>query len=145
MEAADGPNIIVVMNESFSDLRDVGDFTTNEEFTPFIDGIREDYPSGTLYSSVFGNNTCSSEYEFLTGVPTAFAEKGSIMYQQYLKEGAPSLVSLLEAQNFRTVGIHPYRRNSYNRANAWEAFGFDETHFDEAFTSAWKVRKYISD
>ena len=32
----DLPNIIVMMNESFSDLSVLGDFETNEDYMPFI-------------------------------------------------------------------------------------------------------------
>ncbi|MGN0672301.1 MAG: LTA synthase family protein, partial [Anaerovoracaceae bacterium] len=145
MPAAKGPNIIVIMSESFSDLKEVGEFETNKDYMPYIRSIMEDYPSGILYSSVIGNNTCSSEYEFLTGVPTALTESGATIYQRYMKETEPSLVSLLEAQNYHSVGIHPYKSSGYNRKNAWEAFGFDEMHFEEDFDKAWNVRGFTSD
>lgn len=35
------PNIIVVMNESFSDLSVLGDFKTNEDYMPFLHSLQQ--------------------------------------------------------------------------------------------------------
>ena len=141
----DSPNIIIIMSEAFSDLSVVGDVETNEDYMPYIRSLMKECPSGTLYSSVLGNNTCSSEYECLTGVPTALSDTGAMIYQKYMKEQTPSIVSLLKAQNYRTVGIHPYNGVGYNRKNAWKSFGFDEMHFWEDFKKPKKIRDLISD
>ena len=37
----DLPNIIVMMNESFSDLSVLGDFETNEDYMPFIHSLEQ--------------------------------------------------------------------------------------------------------
>ena len=34
-------NLICIMNESLSELKVVGDFTTNQEYLPFIGNLRE--------------------------------------------------------------------------------------------------------
>ena len=34
------PNIIVAMNESFSDLNVLGDFTTNEDYMPYLHSLQ---------------------------------------------------------------------------------------------------------
>src|SRR5699024_4707076 len=69
LETSDGtrPNIIAIMNEAFSDLSVVGDFTTNQDYMPFIHNLEEDTIKGNLYMSIFGSGTCNSEFEFLTG------------------------------------------------------------------------------
>ena len=46
------PNIFVIMNEAFSDLRVYGDFETSEDFMPFIDSMKENTVKGNLYVSV---------------------------------------------------------------------------------------------
>lgn len=81
------PNIIVIMSESFSDLALDRDLKTNEDYMPHIRSLMKEQKSGVLFSSILGNNTVSSEYEFLTGVPTAFADKGSNLFMRYLDEG----------------------------------------------------------
>ena len=55
------PNIIVIMNEAFSDLSVLGDYTTNTEVMPFISSLSENTQKGWMYSSVKGGNTADTE------------------------------------------------------------------------------------
>ena len=77
------PNIIVIMNEAFSDLSVLGDYTTNTEVMPFISSLSENTQKGWMYSSVKGGNTANTEFEFLTGLSMYFLPTGSIPYQQF--------------------------------------------------------------
>ena len=43
------PNIIVIMNEAFSDLSVLGDYTTNTEVMPFISSLSENTQKGWMY------------------------------------------------------------------------------------------------
>ena len=36
------PNIIVIMNESFADLRTVGNFETNEDYMPYFRSLQQE-------------------------------------------------------------------------------------------------------
>lgn len=145
-KAEETPNIIIIMNESFSDLQMAGKFDTNQDYMPFTRQLLAETPSGTAYSSVWGNNTVSSEMEVLTGIPTGLTVKGCDFYQKYCQSPKESLVSHLKDYGYRTVGLHPYNGDGYNRANAWDAFEFDETYFEEDFPEdSRRVRKYISD
>ena len=82
---------------------------------------------GTAYSSVYGGNTCNSEYEFLTGNTTAFLPVGSKPYQQYVDHEQTSLVSLLkDGYGYECVAIHPGNRSAWQRDTAYEYLGFDE-------------------
>ena len=140
------PNIIVIMNEAFTDLQLDGTLETNKDYMPFTRSLLSETPSGILYSSVFGNNTVSSEMEFLTGIPTGLTMKGCDFYQAHLDETEDSIVSLLKKRGYTTTGIHPYNGAGYNRENAWKAFGFDQICFQEDFPKdAKKIRDYISD
>lgn len=145
IQKSDGPNIIVVMSEAFSDLQMVADFETNEDYMPYIRNLMEEYPSGMLYSSVLGNNTVSSEYEFLTGIPTGLTDKGGTIYQRYIEDEEASVVSLLEKQGYSTAGVHSYDGVGYNRLHAWESFGFDDVYFKESFENPNYIRDFISD
>lgn len=60
------PNIVVIMNESLSDLRVIEDFETNEEVFSFIYSLDENTIRGNLHVSVFGGGTPNTEWEFLT-------------------------------------------------------------------------------
>ena len=66
------PNIIVIMNESFSDLKNISDFETNEDYLPFYRSLTENTIKGNLHVSVFGAGTPNTEWEFLTSNSMAF-------------------------------------------------------------------------
>ena len=62
----------VILNEAFSDLAVRGNFTTNEDYMPFIHSLQqgaENTRTGYLNVSVLGGNTANTEFEFLTGNP----------------------------------------------------------------------------
>lgn len=63
----DQPNILVIMNEAFSDLSVYGDFNTTEDYMPFWRSLKKNTVRGNLYVSVKGGNTANTEFEFLTG------------------------------------------------------------------------------
>ncbi len=139
------PNIIVVMNEAFSDLRVLGDYETNKEVMPFIDSLSENTQKGYMYSSVLGGNTANTEYEFLTGSSLYWLPVGSVAYQQYLKDALPALPGQLSAQGYTSVAMHPYNASGWNRNRVYEYLGFDETFFLPAFKEAEKLRSYVTD
>ena len=144
-EASGYPNIIVIMNEAFSDLSVWGEFTTDQEVMPFFKSLQEDGIGGELYVSVKGGNTANSEYEFLTGDTMAFLPAGSVPYQQYMNTEMPGLTSHLKNLGYQTIAIHPYNRSGWDRDEVYEYFGFDEFLDKNAFDNPYRMRGYISD
>lgn len=144
-ETDDQPNILVIMNEAFSDLRVYGDFATSEEFMPFIDSLEENTIKGNLYVSVKGGNTANTEFEFLTGNTMAFLPAGSVPYQQFIKSELPSLASQLSALGYETNALHPYRAAGWNRNTVYPDLGFDFTYFQQDFQGATTCRGYVDD
>ncbi|MBQ7840078.1 MAG: LTA synthase family protein [Lachnospiraceae bacterium] len=144
----DTPNIIVIMNEAFSDPAVLGEFTTNEDYMPFVHSMldgAENTISGMLNVSVKGGNTANTEFEYLTGSTMAFLPYGSIPYQQYVKNETPTIASHLKALGYRTVAMHPYYATGWDRDTVYPNFGFEETHFLEFYKNSEKIRKYVSD
>ena len=143
------PNIIVIMNESFSDLGIVGDFETNEDYMPFVHSMQKGQKNtitGNLLVSTFGGGTANTEFEFLAGDTMAFLPFGCSPYQMYVKSEMPSLVGALEAQNYQTVAMHPYLSTSWNRPQVYQSFGFDEQCYEDSFPSdVERVRGRVSD
>lgn len=145
---ANTPNIIVVMNEAFSDPAVLGGFTTNEDYMPFVHSLlrgAEDTVSGLLNVSVKGGNTANTEFEYLTGNSMAFLPYGSIPYQQYIKNETPSMASWLSGFGYRTVAMHPYRAAGWDRNKVYPLMGFDEMYFQEFYKDSGVIRKYVSD
>lgn len=142
------PNIIVIMDEAFSDLQVVSDFVTNEDYMPFMHAMQqgaENAQTGYANVSVCGGNTANSEFEFLTGNTMAFLPTGSIPYQQYVKGEVPSLASHLQSLGYRTYGMHPYYASGWNRDRVYPLLGIENSLFQDDFTDKKYLRKYVDD
>ena len=139
------PNVIVIMNEAFSDLSVLGDFETNVDYMPNIRALEENTIKGTTLVSVKGGNTANTEYEFLTGNSMAFLPVGSIPYQQYIRGEMPSIAWQFNNQGYSTYAMHPYGATGWNRNKVYEYFGFDETFFKQSFKDAEVLREYVTD
>lgn len=119
------PNIICIMNESLSDLSVLGNFTTSEDYMPFMRSLTENTVKGNLYVPVIGAGTSNTEFEFLTGHSTAFLPSGSNAYMLYIKNPIASLVSTLEGQGYSSQAFHPYYANGWNRTSVYDFLGFN--------------------
>ena len=141
------PNIIVVMNEAFSDLSVLGDCETNQDYMPFLRSLQgsENTSTGWLNVSVLGGNTANTEFEFLTGHTMAFLPQGSVAYQQYVKNPTPSIPSHLKELGYQTVAMHPYYATGWDRNRVYPLLGFDEMHFLDDYSNINYVRKYTDD
>lgn len=144
----DYPNIIVIMDEAFSDLSVLGDFITSEDYMPFFHSLEKgakDTITGKLNVSVCGGNTANTEFEFLTGNTMAFLPNGSIPYQQYIKQDTESLASYLGTLGYATYSYHPYYASGWSRDKVYPMLGFEQSYFLEDMTSRQVLRGYVSD
>jgi len=144
----DFPNIIVVMNEAFSDLSVLGDFTVNEDYMPFVHRLQqgaENTVTGNLEVSVCGGNTANSEFEFLTGHTMDYFPMGSVPFQQYITKAVPSLASQLKECGYETYGMHPYNSTGWKRNEVYPLLGLDTNYFVRDFENREYIRDYVSD
>lgn len=144
----DLPNIIVIMDEAFSDLSVVGDLETNEDYMPFMHKMQQGADNtitGYAQVSVCGGNTANSEFEFLTGNTMSFLPSGSIPYQQYITKDTPSLASYLASLGYETYAQHPYYASGWNREKVYPLIGFEHLNFIDDYANKTYVRKYVSD
>ncbi|WP_051200881.1 LTA synthase family protein [Butyrivibrio sp. XPD2002] len=119
------PNVIVVMDEAFADLQDVGELHTDKEVMPFYDSLTENAIKGRSYVSVFGGQTANTEYEFLSGDSKAFLPAGTTPYQLYIKSFIPTLTQNMILDNYSGIlALHPYKASGYNRQNVYPYMGF---------------------
>lgn len=142
------PNIIVIMDEAFSDLSVLGDFTTNTDFMPFMHTLMNgaaDTVSGHLNVSVLGGNTANTEFEYLTGNSMAFLPQGSIPYQQYITQPITSTPSYLKSLGYSTIGMHPYHAKGWDRERVYPLLGLEQSYFLDDFSNPELIRKYVSD
>lgn len=141
----DKPNIIVIMNESFSDLSMIGNFKTNMDYLPYIRSLTKNTIKGTMYTSVFGGATSDTEYEFLTGNSMAVMPANCVPYQQFVTESRDSLAVTLKDQGYYDIAIHPYEPSGYKRDIVYPLLGFDEFLSMKDFTKPKLIRSFISD
>lgn len=142
------PNIIVVMDEAFSDLGVLGEFTPSEDYMPFFRRMcqeEENTVSGFLNVSVCGGNTANTEFEFLTGNTMAFLPQGSIPFQQYIHGEIFALPAYLKELGYETHAAHPYFASGWDRDKVYPLLGFSHMHFLEDYRNREYVRDYVSD
>lgn len=117
-------NIIVIMNEAFSDLRVINDEIISDEYMPFIDSLEENTIKGNLYVPVFGAQTCDTEFEVLLGASTQYTS--ATPYQAVIRTETESLVSYLAERGYYAHAFHPYPATNWNRDKVYNYLGFEE-------------------
>lgn len=140
------PNLIVIMNEAYSDLKSIADFEVNEDYMPFFRNLTENTVKGKAFVSVYGGNTANSEFEFLTGNTLAFFPQNIAPLQMYVSNPVPSINYVLKQQGVsKALAMHPYHPGGWNRKTAYPLLGFDQFITENDFENPELVRKYISD
>lgn len=122
-------NILMVMNESFSDLRSVG-MEEEIDVMPFLDSVSDDAMTGPLYVPVFGGGTCNSEFEALTGSTLSFSSTELFPYMENMCMSTFSLPEYLASAGYSTASFHAHKSSAWNRCNAYPQLGF-EHFYDE--------------
>jgi hypothetical protein len=145
-QASKLPTVIVIMNESFSDLSALGELETGEYLTNYKN-LASYVMKGTAYVSVVGGGTSNSEFEFLTGSSMAFIGSGIYPYTSYDLTKGMSLPEIMKEHGYRTVAMHPAAATNWSRDKAYPQLGFDSfLSIDDAPDSGWAyVRSYVSD
>ena len=140
------PNVIAIMSEAFSDLREVRNIETNEPVLPFYDQLKKDSINGKMAVSIFGGGTCNTEFEFLTGYSVRNLLAGASVYELYIQEEMTSALPFLFHENgYKTVAIHPFDGAWWSRSDKYPFLGFDQFITQDDFTDPVLIRDYISD
>lgn len=140
------PHIVAVQSESFFDARklcpDVGDTAYQ-----WFDKIRREATQfGVLNVPAFGANTVRTEFSFLSGLPNSVLGVHQFNpFKSYLKESYSTLAESLRLSGYRTICIHPYSSDFYNRASVYPQMGFDEFIDVNGFSDTDYFGQFISD
>lgn len=136
-------NVIVIMNESFSDLRIIGGEKVPSDIIPFIDSLTDDVIKGQLYVPVFGAGTANSEFEVLTGISTAYVK--GIPYQSLIHKDIEGMGSFFASDSYETNAFHPCWANNWSRQSVYQYMGFQDMFFLEDLEEKENIRTHISD
>ena len=143
-KVAETPDIVVIMNESFADLRCYGAQITPEIYRDW-DEILARSAHGTAYSSVFGGNTPNAEYEFLTGDSLLFYTGTPIPYETAIRQEVPALPGLLAQLGSGTAAMHPNEGIVWSRERVYPKLGFERSVFLPEYENTDQIRRYVSD
>lgn len=142
---SENPNIIIVMNESFSDLSSVENMIPTDEYMPFYCSLEKNAAKGKAVVSCFGGGTSNSEFEFLTGLTMAFLPRNSYPYLQYINGDINTLFRELDSDVYEKSYIHPYIGSNYKRSSIFGFLGFDAFYDGLSFsTQDSYTKKYIA-
>lgn len=136
---SNGPDIIIIQSESFSDPLNLESSLFNEDPIPFYHELQKVSHSFNISTRAFGGGTVHTEYEILTGLSTLYFPRDTTVFSRYMKRPIISLGSILKALGYHTLMLHPYHDWYYNRKTAYQHLGFDEfrtiSSFDPSKTS----------
>lgn len=139
------PTIITIMDESFSDLRTLGDFECSDEYLMNWNAIDKYVCKGRLYVSVYGGNTANSEFEFLTGGSMGNIPTGVVPYQFYNLKDVGNLADILSSQGYTVTAVHPEYKGNWNRMRTYANFGFQDFLGMNDFEDPMRIRDHVSD
>lgn len=139
------PHVILIMNESFSDLRDLGNLEISEENMGFFYSLQENTIRGYARTSVLGGGTANSEFEVFTGCSLGLLPVSYYGYQQGMFKERNSLISLMEDAGYTTYAVHPESKENWNRGMVYQYFGFDHTYWEDEFDGAERIHSGVSD
>ncbi len=138
------PDVIVILNESFFDLRRVVNLETDTDFLTEYDSLQA--IKGYAVAPNMGGKTNSSEYELLTS--NSHNLVNGTPFQVLDLENINSIVSVMKNNGYETLGFHTERSSNYNRAVAYKCMGFDHIFFGEDITlenNVYGTRWYLLD
>ena len=124
--AADLPDIIMILNETYYDMDLLIDFETDVSYMQNYDAL--DAYKGYAAVPIIGGGTNASEYELLTGNAVTLLNT-STPFNDLNFNGSRNLVSYLENMGYSTIAAHPARPGNYHRSTAWRELGFDQVYF----------------
>lgn len=143
------PDIIVILAESFWDVRELTGTTFSKDPMAIFDALsaRDHTVSGNMTTCVMCGGTVTTEFNVLTGYSTECIHVGMSPYT-YIDGNLPNCVSLLQDQGYHTVAIHPFNKSFYARDAAYGYLGFDDFYGEEEIAAMPTVtfkHNHISD
>lgn len=143
-------DVIVVLAESFFDLRNLEGVTYSENPLVNYDEIlqEENCYAGNIYTIALGGGTVNTEFRVLTGLNTDNLLPSGATPYNYISQDVSSFVSNYKAAGYRTIGLHLYNPHFYNRQTSYPYLGFDEFYSlsdVESLISVYYTRGYATD
>lgn len=133
------PDIILILNESFYDLKQITEPNTDIEYMSAINELSNKI-TGYAISPNYGGGTNCSEYELLTSNSLCLMPNIT-PFNVLDMSNANTIVSYLKSLGYVTLGAHSEPSINYCRGTAYTAIKFDQIYFDDDF----KDKEYYYD
>ena len=146
-------NVVMVMNEAFSDISDHDAFAYDETNDPLsnLHALRNDPHAVTGHVVVpgFAGGTANTEFDVLTGIQTNALSATTTSALRVVNRNLDSLFRVYGADGYRTSFFHPGDDWFYNRENVYRWMGAEETVFadqmaDLAYKGRWVTDDYMA-
>lgn len=121
-------NVMMIMNESFSDPSQLKGIESNKDPIPHYREIIKKAYSGRLLVPGFGGGTSNAEFQVLTGVSLELlAGHVTTPFIQMLSqmEALPSIVDKMKEYSYDVSAIHAYDPSYYRREDVYKELQFD--------------------
>ena len=127
-KASTDTNVMMIMNESFSDPSQLKGIESNKDPIPHYREIIKKAYSGRLLVPGFGGGTSNAEFQVLTGVSLELlAGHVTTPFIQMLSqmEALPSIVDKMKEYSYDVSAIHAYDPGYYRREDVYKELQFD--------------------
>ena len=146
----DTPNVIVIMSESFFDPTVLPNIIFSQNPVPNFHRLAKEHLSGSLVVPTVGGGTSNTEFEFLAGSPHVFFGNRWYVpfenYGRYFYADIPTALPWMFRQSgYRTVGVHTFFGDFFNRDRIYPRLGFDRFLSSEHMPDAVFRGDFISD
>ena len=142
------PSVVVIMNESFSDLSAYKAIAESGYTGPDYvkNGTTDAILRGDSYASIFGGGTCNSEFEAFCGVNLHYLGSNKYPYTQWDFTNVDCMPRQFARLGYQTTAIHPNLGTNWDRERVYRQMGFDKFLTIDDFDGAETYHNgYVSD
>lgn len=123
-EIPNTPNVIVILSEAFWDMEQLENVEFSVDPTGNFKELASEGWDIDMVSMTYASGTVRPEFEILTGLTVEGLPDGCVPYQQFVRRQTDSLASYFKDYGYKTIGLHTYLKNFYNRSGGVSASRF---------------------
>ena len=142
-------NVILVMNEAFSDVTnfEAFDYPEGQEPLQFFNSLKnsDQAITGHIVVPNFGAGTANTEFDVITGMQTNMISETGASAFRVLNHDVESIFRIFLEDGYQTEFIHPGQEWFYNRQNVYKYFGAEKLMFSQEFSEAERLGQWVTD
>jgi phosphoglycerol transferase MdoB-like AlkP superfamily enzyme len=131
------PNVIMIMNEAFSDISLDKAFNFSSEDDPLKNykqiSSQKNAVSAHMIVPNFGGGTANTEFDVLTGMQTLNLNTVPTSAFRLVRRNISSIARVFSDNSYQNLFIHPGDDWFYNRTNVYRFMGIDNQIFVDSF------------